>query len=72
MRKLYTVAVAVAVAAGLTVTGGSAANAGPVSSDAVVIPAWISNGTNFQDDMTGCGASHAHLKATTDQISVLP
>ncbi|HEV8557839.1 MAG TPA: hypothetical protein VGR06_15765 [Actinophytocola sp.] len=72
MRKLYAVGMAAVAAAALTVTGGSAATAGVNSSpDAVVIPSWVSNGTNFQDDMTGCGASHrAHLN--TSETSILP
>jgi hypothetical protein len=71
MRKLYAVGMAAVAAAALTVSGGSAANAGVNSSpDAVVIPSWVSNGTNFQDDMTGCGASHQHQ--TTSETSILP
>ena len=72
MRKLYSVGLAAVAAAALTVSGGSAAAAGESgATDTVTIPSWVTSGTNFQDDMTGCGASHrAHLN--TSETSTLP
>ena len=74
MRKLITVAAAVAVAVGLTVTAGGSAYAGPTVSSRVVHPAsstpWT--GTRFMDDMTGCGAAHRMHLNNTNTASTLP
>jgi hypothetical protein len=69
MRKLYSVGLVAVAAAALTVTGGSAATAGESgSTDTVIVPSWVTNGTNFQDDMTGCGASHRLHQDTTSTL----